>query len=802
LGIPTGAKQVLVFGETSHWDPNWLHTTEEYYQLCIPRIFERVLLALEQEPRRIFSIESLFFLQHYWQSNPAQRERLRSLINQRRLRLTGTGITTPDTVLPDTEAILRDYADGQRWLQDNGMTVEPRLAYLPDDFGHSPALPTMLVALGFDMAAITRIDGMYFIGSDYRAKSAFPLPGSSAELLAKEHRTADFVWCGPDGSQVLCHWNAFTYFQGDLLAHVGVVRWMDRIYGFPWRSESHVARRIRRYLRDLAPLARTPYLFCPIGGDFNGPIAGLWNLLDRYNRTRYPSSGVWVLNAGLDDYLALVACHRQALPELALDPNPYWMGFYASRPEAKRRANRIVRKLVIAEKLTVLPALAAPNLSQQDAPVESEIAHDLRRAWDLAVLSNHHDFITGTSPDRIWREEQQPWLEQAEGLADHALARIRAIRPAAPEFPPNPPPQFSFDSGRLVVETDAYRVELCEQQGGAITSFRFAGSGEELLSGPCNDLVSYRDSGGLWRLGHEFRGGVFAERARARHEPSRIRVKPRADVLEVRIDSEFDERRFVRWLWMRKNSPVLRMRLEGFAQRGRTITCHFSTLLRSQKLTMDVPGGIVERPAHKLYTPTFWPARSFVHLRDEQRDIGLAAFLGGPAAVASDGAGALEWIALRYAPRETAFHFLPLLAHPASGTESHEGQLDYAVWFTHGGDTRTNRLPHHVRRALRAALFGPNEPDLDDLANSVMVVDRDDVQVTALKPAFRGDAVVVRLASFALAAVTLRLYCPSRPIRGATLCDAREREICSLEVRSDGVIVPMFHALASVLVWF
>jgi len=44
------------------------------------------------------------------------------------------------------------------------MTVEPRLAYLPDDFGHSPALPTMLVALGFDMAAITRIDGMYFIG--------------------------------------------------------------------------------------------------------------------------------------------------------------------------------------------------------------------------------------------------------------------------------------------------------------------------------------------------------------------------------------------------------------------------------------------------------------------------------------------------------------------------------------------------------------------------------------------------------------------------------------------------------------
>jgi len=50
-----------------------------------------------------FSIESLFFLQRHWQSYPAQHERLRSLINQHQLRLTGTGITTPDTVLPDTE---------------------------------------------------------------------------------------------------------------------------------------------------------------------------------------------------------------------------------------------------------------------------------------------------------------------------------------------------------------------------------------------------------------------------------------------------------------------------------------------------------------------------------------------------------------------------------------------------------------------------------------------------------------------------------------------------------------------------
>jgi hypothetical protein len=415
-------------------------------------------------------------------------------------------------------------------------------------------------------------------------------------------------------------------------------------------------------------------------------------------------------------------------------------------------------------------------------------------------MSNHHDFITGTSPDRIWRDEQLPWLEQAEALADHALARIRALRPAAAEFRQSAAPLWHMHAGNLVVETDAYRVELCEQQGGAITSFRLHGSADELLLGPANDLVSYRDSGGLWRLGHEFIGGSFVEKARASRLPARISVEELGGVLQVRVDSQFDGCRFVRWLWMSQQSPVLRMRLVGSARRRRTITCRFPTRLAGQELTMDVPGGIVDRPAHKLYRPTFWPARSFVHLRGGTGSAGLAAFLGGPAAVASDGAGTLEWIALRHVPREMAFRVLPILSHPASGTDPHEGQLDYAVWFTASGDARENGLPHHVRRALRAAMFGPHEPDLDDLANSVVVTDRDDVQVIALKPAFCGEGVVVRLASCAQRAVDVTVSCPSRPITKATLCDACEHRLADLEVRDGRVVVPMPYALASVLV--
>ena len=99
-------------------------------------------------------------------------------------------------------------------------------------------------------------------------------------------------------------------------------------------------------------------------------------------------------------------------------------------------------------------------------------------------------------------------------------------------------------------------------------------------------------------------------------------------------------------------------------------------------------------------------------------------------------------------------------------------------------------------------MFPPHEPDRDELANSVAVVDRNDVQVAALKPAFRGDGVVVRLASFADMPIDATVSCPSRPGRTVTLCDARERDLKGLEVRAGLVVVPMPLAIASVLVRF
>jgi len=402
LGIPADAQKILFFCESSHWDPNWLHTSEWYYQRFIKPNLDLVLTFLQEEPRRIYSVECMFFFRMYWERSPEKQNLIRSLVNNTRLRLTSSGVTTADTLIPEEETILRDFLLGQEWLRQNGMLQEPSLAYFTDSFGCSPFLPTLLRAAGFNQTAFTRLDGMYFPGADWNFPGHFPLPGSTAEQLLKRERSLDFIWRDANQSEVLCHWNAFTYWQGDLLTSRGSSRFYLFPFFFPDRSEGNVARRINQYIRQLSPLSRTPYLLCPIGVDFVKPIPNLVSHFDRYNHIRYPQTGEWAVNTGMDDYLSLVSTHQEQLPRLEIEPNPYWTGFYSSRPALKDRCRSLAQKLIAAEKLTLLPPILQASLTTQAT---------LSPAWWIAATSNHHDFITGTATDAVVETEQSAWLD-------------------------------------------------------------------------------------------------------------------------------------------------------------------------------------------------------------------------------------------------------------------------------------------------------------------------------------------------------------------------------------------------------
>jgi len=88
LGIPADAQHVLIFAESSHWDPDWLLTWDEYFDRHVRRNLDAALDELTRDPRRVYSLECLFFLQKYWEASPDRRGMIQSLINSGRLRLT------------------------------------------------------------------------------------------------------------------------------------------------------------------------------------------------------------------------------------------------------------------------------------------------------------------------------------------------------------------------------------------------------------------------------------------------------------------------------------------------------------------------------------------------------------------------------------------------------------------------------------------------------------------------------------------------------------------------------------------
>jgi hypothetical protein len=732
----------------------------------------------------------MFFLRIYWERNPQQRENIRNLVNERRLRLTSSGVTTADTLIPSPEAILRDFILGQEWLRRNGMTQEPKLAYFSDSFGSSPALPSILTAAGFEQTGITRIDGMYFPGFERNTPKKYPRPGSSAEHLLKQERTLDFIWRDRSGAQVLCHWNAFSYGQGDLLAHRG----FSRIYLFPVaipdRSRRNVARRIRKFAQQLEPYSQTPYLFCPIGFDFVPPIPDLVSLLDRYNQQRYPSTGIWVLNAGLDDYLDLVNFYREQLPVIELDPNPYWTGFYSARPALKQRCHELADSLVLTEELSYLP---------QNSEAVQALPEEMESAWWTAAIANHHDFITGTSPDRVVYQEQIPWLNQA---LQETSEKIRQLTPEISASScmdmGETLPQWSKVNGNLKVHTPHYEVVLTEQAGGTILSAEDPTSSTRILGDLSNDLINYKDSGGLWRMGYEFAGGIWKQLDQSSKYPANLEVSERNGGLEVTWESVFEDQAIQRAMWFHVDSPVIYFCLQGLAPKRKSLTVKFATGITSDQILMDTPGGIVSRPREKIYSPTYWPFQHFLHIQERECERGLALYQNLPGAASLDSDGTLEIVALRNAPRERAYHILPVSGNPAKGYERDEFTFIYALEFTSGGDWIESELAEKVYDGILNPWADLSHDCLQQLAEGQINIDRTDVWVMANKPAWRGQGRIVRLYTLASPHQTVTLSSAHQVIEKAYLCDARERDIQPLEVRDGSVRVNLTGTITSV----
>jgi len=85
LGIPDYTERVLILAESSHWDPNWVRTSEEYFERYVRHNLDIAIEELYKDPRRVYSVECIYFLPMYWERYPEQQEKVRTLVNEGRL---------------------------------------------------------------------------------------------------------------------------------------------------------------------------------------------------------------------------------------------------------------------------------------------------------------------------------------------------------------------------------------------------------------------------------------------------------------------------------------------------------------------------------------------------------------------------------------------------------------------------------------------------------------------------------------------------------------------------------------------
>ncbi|MEP6895013.1 MAG: glycoside hydrolase family 38 C-terminal domain-containing protein, partial [Chloroflexota bacterium] len=367
------AKHVVFLIPFSHWDTDWHQSFDVYSKMADQNILRAIELA-KQDARFRFTFEQVLFVQHFWDTHPASRADLVSLVRNRQLTFAWGGITQPDTSLVAPAIQVRNLQLGQAWIEQNfGSAYLPQTAWQSDAFGNSAAFPTLLTQLHIPYLFIGRHQGR--CDPDYQ--QCQPLPPL-------------FYWTSPASSagRVLVAYMSYQTAWGDMYLRTD--------------PDAQIAE-LRKTIDAEFKQTDSKYIFLPVGFDFFDPRASLMTFVDKWNTADKDTLLVVADPESAFQYLG-----TQSLPEISSDMNPIWQAFYDTRPAAKIADKESEYYLTAADKFGLL----------LDAPTSS--------AWNMAAINAHYDNISGVSYDSVWNNSQRPRYEQTISTAKDDLANILA----------------------------------------------------------------------------------------------------------------------------------------------------------------------------------------------------------------------------------------------------------------------------------------------------------------------------------------------------------------------------------------
>ena len=165
----------------AHIDTGWLWRVSDSIGKCA-RTFAAQADLIEKYPGYIFGASSAqhyaFVKAHY----PNLHRRIQKLVQAGRWEIQGGMWVEPDTNLPSGEALIRQLLYGMKFIRQE-FGVDCPIAWLPDVFGLSAALPQILAGAGVRYLLTKKPHWSRF--------NAYP--------------DTTFCWAGHDGSEVIVH---------------------------------------------------------------------------------------------------------------------------------------------------------------------------------------------------------------------------------------------------------------------------------------------------------------------------------------------------------------------------------------------------------------------------------------------------------------------------------------------------------------------------------------------------------------------------------------------------------------------
>ncbi|HEX5915554.1 MAG TPA: glycoside hydrolase family 38 C-terminal domain-containing protein, partial [Rubrobacter sp.] len=360
----------------AHLDLAWLWPVSETMRKG-RRTFASVLSLMERYDDFVFNQSSAQLYRWIETGSPEIFERVRRRVEEGRWEPVGGSWVEADCQIPSGESMVRQMLYGQRYFQEK-FGHRSRVAWLPDAFGFSPALPQLLRGAG--------MEGFFTYKLNWSETNEFPY-----DL---------YEWEGIDGSTVIAHdfENPGQDYNGNITPH--------DIYG-TWRNCEG-----KRH--------HPESLFSFGWGDGGGGPSE--QMLENFERMKSFPAMPRLRMAHVDEFFDSLP--NQGLPkwtgELYLELH---RGTLTTQARVKKLNREAEHRLLEAEALATLAALHGGEYPREQ----------LEAAWKTLLLNQFHDILPGTSIGEVYEvthKELAGVVRTTQGLRDGALGPPQQAEPA------------------------------------------------------------------------------------------------------------------------------------------------------------------------------------------------------------------------------------------------------------------------------------------------------------------------------------------------------------------------------------